>query len=162
MKVLLISANTERINMPAPPLGLQLVAAATRRAGHDVTFLDLLSEPEPVRAIQRALAACTPAVIGISVRNIDDQDMRTQRFLLEPVKAVVAECRAGSDAPIVLGGAGYSMFPDAVLDYLGADFGIGGRGTAPQGHRDPNSRPGCRGLPPAQRIVVNCSGLAHR
>ena len=49
MRVLLISANTERINMPAPPLGLGLVAAATRRAGHEVTFLDLLSEAEPER-----------------------------------------------------------------------------------------------------------------
>lgn len=114
--------------MAAPPLGLELVATATRRAGHDVTFLDLLSEPEPLLAVQRVLAASAPAVIGISVRNIDDQDMRTQRFLLEPVKSLVAACRAGSDAPIVLGGAGYSIFPDAALDYLSADLGIEGEG----------------------------------
>ena len=37
MRVLLISANTERINMVTMPLGLALVAAATRRAGHDVS-----------------------------------------------------------------------------------------------------------------------------
>jgi hypothetical protein len=42
MRVLLISANTERINMPTPPLGAAMVAAAARAHGHDVELLDLL------------------------------------------------------------------------------------------------------------------------
>jgi radical SAM superfamily enzyme YgiQ (UPF0313 family) len=33
-----------------------------------------------------------------------------------------------SDAPIILGGAGYSIFPDSALRYLGADMGIQGEG----------------------------------
>jgi radical SAM superfamily enzyme YgiQ (UPF0313 family) len=73
----------------------------------------------------RALA---PDAIGISVRNIDDQCRASPRFLLEPVRAVVAACRAATAAPIVLGGAGYSIFPQAALDYLGADYGIAGDG----------------------------------
>ena len=44
MKVLLISANTEQINMPTLPLGLACVAAATRKAGHDVAYLDLMAQ----------------------------------------------------------------------------------------------------------------------
>ena len=130
MRVLLISANTERINMPTPPLGLGLVAAATRQAGHEVTFLDLLSETEPDLAVQRAIEAGCPEVIGISVRNIDDQDMQSRRFLLKPLKSLVVACRARTDVPIVLGGAGYSLFPDAALAYLGADLGIRGEGEA--------------------------------
>ena len=55
VRVLLISANTERINMPVPPLGLGLVATTTRQAGHEVSFLDLLSEMEPDVAVQRAI-----------------------------------------------------------------------------------------------------------
>ena len=69
-----------------------------------------------------------PDIIGISVRNIDDQVSLHPRFLLEPVKQVVAACRQNSDARIVLGGAGYSMFPEHVLAYLGADMGIQGEG----------------------------------
>ena len=42
MRVLLISANREEINMPTLPMGLGCVAAAARRAGHDVAFLDLM------------------------------------------------------------------------------------------------------------------------
>lgn len=130
MKVLLISANTERISMVTMPLGLGLVAAALRRAGHDVTFLDLLAAQEPRKAIREAIASARPEVIGISVRNIDDQTRLEPRFLLEKAKEVVEECRANSRASIVLGGAGYSIYPREVLSYLGADFGVRGDGEA--------------------------------
>jgi radical SAM superfamily enzyme YgiQ (UPF0313 family) len=128
MKVLLISANTERLNMPAMPAGLACVAAAARLAGHETSFLDLLKRQDAEAAVKTRLAEFRPDMIGISVRNIDDQNSESPRFLLEQVRAVVAECRAESAAPIVLGGAGYSMFPEQVLGYLGADFGVSGDG----------------------------------
>jgi len=128
MRVLFISANTDRSNMPVIPLGLGLVAAAARRAGHDVAFLDLLSEPDPLSAVQGAIAAHDPEVIGVSVRNVDDQCEQNPRFLLQEARAVVDQCRACSPALIVVGGAGYSIFPREALRYLGADFGVAGDG----------------------------------
>jgi radical SAM superfamily enzyme YgiQ (UPF0313 family) len=158
MRVLLISSNTERINMVTIPLGLGLVAAATRRAGHEVTFLDLLSEPDPDAAVRRVIEAAQPDVIGISVRNIDDQTRDNPRFLLEQVKPLVKACRARTQATIVLGGAGYSIFPGAALAYLGADLGVRGDGEAAfpallerlQARADPSDVPGVwvRGRPP--------------
>jgi len=130
MRVLLISANTERLNMVTIPLGLGVVAASTREAGHEVAFLDLLAEPDPAAAVRRTVAAYAPDAIGISVRNIDDQSRESPRFLLAQVKPVVDACRESSPAPVVLGGAGYSIFPDAALAYLGADFGVCGDGEA--------------------------------
>lgn len=110
------------------PLGLGLVAASARHAGHEVTFLDLLSAGDPRQATREAVASLCPDVIGISVRNIDDQNRLEPRFLLEGVRDVVAQCRACAHAPVVLGGAGYSIFPREVLAYLGADFGVRGDG----------------------------------
>jgi radical SAM superfamily enzyme YgiQ (UPF0313 family) len=78
--------------------------------------------------IKEAMEERRPDVVGISVRNIDDQVMENTSFLLEQVKDVVASCRSFSNAPIVLGGAGYSMYPESALDYLGADMGIQGEG----------------------------------
>jgi len=128
MRVLLVSANTERINMPTLPLGVGLVGAAVREAGHEAVVLDLLNAGDPRAAIERAVREQRPHVIGISVRNVDDQCMERPRFLLEQVTGVVAACRACSSAPLVLGGAGYSIFPEAALAYLGADLGVCGEG----------------------------------
>jgi len=128
MKVLLISANTERTNILPLPLGAALVAAAARRAGHDVTLLNLMFEGDTKSAIQDCVAEFRPEVIGISVRNIDDQNMADPKFLLPPVREVVATCRGLCDAPIIVGGAGYSIFPESALRYLGADMGIQGEG----------------------------------
>lgn len=128
MRVLLISANTEKINILPLPLGLNCVAVATRKAGHDVRLLDLMAENDNRLAISEVIAAFLPEVIGIAVRNIDDQNMAPPRFLLDPVKKVIGDCRTLSNAPIVLGGAGYSIFPDSALDYLEADMGIQGEG----------------------------------
>jgi len=130
MKVLLLSANTEKINMPTLPLGLACVAAATRKARHDVTMVDLMAERDAPSVLKEAIEGFRPDLIGISIRNIDDQNMENPRFLLDPVKDVVAGCRNLSDATIVLGGAGYSIFPESSLDFLGADMGIQGEGEA--------------------------------
>jgi len=128
MRVLLVSANTERINLPTMPLGLGYVAAATRKGGHEVAFLDLMVEEDPGVVVSEVLERFRPEVIGISVRNIDDQKMEGTRFLLEPIKAIITRCRALTRAPIVLGGAGYSIYPESALDYLGAEMGIQGEG----------------------------------
>jgi radical SAM superfamily enzyme YgiQ (UPF0313 family) len=106
------------------------VAAATQRAGHDVAMVDLKTEKDARSLLKEAIEGFHPEIIGISVRNIDDQNMQNPRFLLNPVKEIVAECRNLSEARIVLGGAGYSIFPGSSLSFLGADMGIQGEGEA--------------------------------
>jgi radical SAM superfamily enzyme YgiQ (UPF0313 family) len=128
MRVLLISANTEQINMPVLPLGLAYVAAAADTHGHTVKMLNLMMQTDAQKALTEAIVDFNPEIIGISVRNIDDQKMENPRFLLGTVKEVVAQCRKLSNATIILGGAGFSIFPQATLDFLGADIGIQGEG----------------------------------
>jgi len=128
MKVLLISGNQEDVNMVTLPLGLALVAASAERSGHEVAFVDLMRSHDVRDRVASAIRRFHPEAIGVSVRNVDDQNMARPRFLLEQVKHVVDACRELSDAPLILGGAGYSIFPEAALDHLGADFGIQGEG----------------------------------
>jgi radical SAM superfamily enzyme YgiQ (UPF0313 family) len=128
MRVLLVSANTETINMPVLPLGLACVDEAARSAGHDVKLLDLMDQQDTRLVLQDAVDGFQPEIIGISVRNIDDQCMENPRFLLDSVKHFINDCRSLSDAQIILGGAGYSIFPESALAYLGADMGIQGEG----------------------------------
>jgi radical SAM superfamily enzyme YgiQ (UPF0313 family) len=150
LKVLLISANTEQFNMPAMPLGLACVAQATKNAGHDVRLLDLMFETNAASVLKKKIAEFRPECIGISVRNIDDQTIESPRFLLDKVKEVVTLCRDQLDVPIVLGGAGYSLFPKSALAFLEADIGIAGEGEISfpellsqlQGNSDPSKIPG--------------------
>jgi len=128
MRVLLISANTEKINMTTLPLGLASVAAATRKSGHDVAMVDLLIEKDTQSVLKETIEGFRPDIIGMSVRNVDDQNMENPRFLLDRAKEIVSGCRGLSKAKIVLGGAGYSIFPESALSFLGADMGIQGEG----------------------------------
>jgi len=128
VKALLISVNCEAgVEIPLP-LGLACVAAATEKAGHEVLLLAATSTTDWEPAIRERIGEFRPDVIGISVRNIDDQNMQAPHFFLELSRKVVSVCRSASRAAIVLGGAGYSIFPENALMYLGADMGIQGEG----------------------------------
>ena len=128
MRVLLISGNQEDVDIRVPPLGLAFVAEAAAKSGHEARLLDFLVEKDPRTAVQAAIRDARPDVIGVSVRNIDDQRMRDTKFLLNQARDAVVWCRESSKAPIILGGAGFSILPKQVLNYLNADMGIQGEG----------------------------------
>ncbi len=131
MRALLISANTEQLQMPVLPMGLACVAATAEHVGHEVRLLNLMTKDEfQELKLENAVSGFNPELIGVSVRNIDDQSMKSPRFLLDAVKNVVTSCRRLTSVPIVLGGAGYSIYPRSALAYLGADMGIKGEGEA--------------------------------
>jgi len=128
MKVLFLAVNRETISMPTLPLGLACVATATERAGHQVKLVNLTSEAGSDEFLGKVIRAFSPDSIAVSVRNIDDQGMTGTRFLLDQIKDVILYCRTITKAPLILGGAGYSMYPERVLAYLEADMGIKGEG----------------------------------
>jgi radical SAM superfamily enzyme YgiQ (UPF0313 family) len=130
MRVLFISANQTEINMRTIPLGLACVAQAAMRDGHTIRVLDLVQAEDTQVAIATAIEELEPEVIGISIRNIDDQNKRNTRFLFDDDNQVISLVRHLSRAPIVLGGAGYSLYPEAILAAANADIGIEGEGEA--------------------------------
>ncbi len=128
MRVLLISANRTETNMRAIPLGLSCVGETIGRAGHAVRILDLIEAGETRDALSEAVRGFMPHVIGLSIRNIDDQNMVSPRVFVLEALAVIDEVRNLTEAPIVLGGAGYSMFPQEILHRSRADMGVLGAG----------------------------------
>jgi len=116
------------MNILPLPLGPALVAAACCKAGHDVALLNLMFAGDAKSAVRNCIEGFRPEIIGISVRNIDDQNMADPKFFLPLVREVVKTCRGLCDAPLIVGGAGYSIFPGSALRYLGADMGIRGEG----------------------------------
>jgi radical SAM superfamily enzyme YgiQ (UPF0313 family) len=128
VKVLLVSANRADAYMRALPLGLLSVASSVLPDGHAVQVLDLMETVDPFAALASAIAGFKPRVIGISLRNIDNQSMGRPRFFLEEDEQVIERAKTLSGATVVLGGAGFSIFPEAILARSSADMGIQGEG----------------------------------
>ena len=128
MRVLLVSENRCRENLVPYPLGVACVAAATRQAGHEVACLDLMFSEHPVADVLRAIDDFRPDCIGLSIRNIDNQDMYAGEFYLPPVREIVNAVKEATAAPVILGGAGFTIFPRECLDYLDLEMGIVGEG----------------------------------
>jgi radical SAM superfamily enzyme YgiQ (UPF0313 family) len=123
--VLLISTNRCTTPDPVFPLGLSCLNAALRRAGHRTFWFDRLAEPD---RFEEVLTSCQPDFIALSLRNIDDVLIRKQETYYAEPAALRAIIRRHTNAPIILGGSGFSIFPRRLLELLGADFGICGAG----------------------------------
>lgn len=126
MKILLVSANRERSPYPVFPIGLSYLAGPLRSAGHELAVLDLCFDPEPEKALHEKLCDFAPALVLISLRNIDNVTWPNSRSYLEGVKSVVDGCR--EHAVVVVGGSGFSLMPVETLAYLDADYGVVGEG----------------------------------
>jgi radical SAM superfamily enzyme YgiQ (UPF0313 family) len=126
-KVLLLSANRCTAPDPVFPLGLTCLSAALREAGHETRWLDVQVDKD---ALEQVIAEFCPDVVGISLRNIDDVLIRKQETYFGDLAALVSRVRAARQCPVILGGSGFSMFPQRLLELSGADFGIQGEGEA--------------------------------
>ncbi|MGH7818410.1 MAG: lipid biosynthesis B12-binding/radical SAM protein [Candidatus Binatia bacterium] len=128
MRVLLISANTEMVPDPVYPIGPAYVGAAARATGHDVEAIDLCFAADRRGLVLDGVRRFEPEVVGISLRNLDNSAYPENRSYIEDYRSLVGWVRASSGAPIVLGGAGFTVMPTTILEELHADYGIVGEG----------------------------------
>ena len=127
MQILLISANREKTPYPVSPIGLAYVASALIRDGHNVEILDLCFAEDVISSLKQTILRFKPDIIGLSIRNIDNLTYPKSVFYLPYIKSVVDEIKQMA-IPVVMGGSGFSLFPEGVLRYTGLEFGIAGEG----------------------------------
>ncbi len=128
-RVLLISANTTQDPMPVYPLGMALVDASLKQYGHETRQFDLLHvKKSKSDSLDRMVKDFQPEIMGISLRNIDNVDSLSQEWYLSGIKDLVNKLRGLSTAPIVLGGPGFSIMPEIILNFSMADYGVVGEG----------------------------------
>ena len=124
MRVMLVYSNRTRILEPAPPIGLSYVATATRRAGHEVRFVDLMVSRDPLVELATALYDFKPDVVGVSVRNIDNIIAQRTTWQLAEIDELLATVRRHSSARLVLGGPAVSILKESMLERLDADYAM--------------------------------------
>ncbi len=129
MNILLLSTNVAETPYSVYPLGLSMVAAALEKAGHDTRQIDFLHFGRDVSKIVDAIVDSQPEIIGISIRNIDNVNLLNEQRYIHVVKDLVGQIRRHDNTiPIVLGGSGFSIMPELILEEVGADYGIVGEG----------------------------------
>jgi radical SAM superfamily enzyme YgiQ (UPF0313 family) len=128
MNILIISTNRHSLPVPVMPAGACIVAHAAEQAGHKTRVLDLMFQRDPVGAVSRAIDEAKPDVVGLSVRNIDNNDIRNPRFFIRDIVPLVDRIRGEKGAKIVLGGSAVSVMPEAILRHTGISCAVTGDG----------------------------------
>jgi radical SAM superfamily enzyme YgiQ (UPF0313 family) len=134
IKVLLISANTLRIPYPVYPLGLDYVAGSLdSRYQTKIADLNDFNNPDQLETLIKEFS---PDFAGVSIRNIDNTDVTNSRGFLSEYQSLIGRIRANSNARIILGGCGFTIFPVEFMRALDADYGIVGEGERLSGLLD--------------------------
>ena len=119
------------INLMKPPIGpiaLDYIAGATVQADIETEVLDLCFCEDPDKTLGEYFAANTPQLAGITFRNIGDCFWPSAQSFVPDLIDTVKKIKKLSDAPIVIGGVGFSIFARRLIECTDADFGIRGDG----------------------------------
>lgn len=124
----MISANVATSPYPVFPLGMGMVTASLKNNGHEVIQFDFLQNEMSLEKLGEVVRYVSPGVIGLSIRNIDNVNLVNEELYLGIVKSIVQMVHDISAAPVILGGSGFSILPEPILNQTGADYGIAGEG----------------------------------
>jgi radical SAM superfamily enzyme YgiQ (UPF0313 family) len=129
-KILLISANVHNIPYPIYPVGISYLKSYLDTHlpdNHEIITFDLNTENG--ESLNNVLTDNDLLLIGISLRNFDDStNVYKENIFISGYKKVIDQVREKSKAPVVIGGSGFSVFPEILFDELNPDFGIKGEG----------------------------------
>jgi len=123
--------NTNRMTPPIAPIGLDYLAGALGQAGIEVDIIDLALTGKTQEALEAYFAHHEPELVGLSFRNTDDCFWPSGQWFVPELDATVRTLQRLTDAPIVIGGVGFSIFAEQILNRTGVDFGIRGDGEHP-------------------------------
>jgi radical SAM superfamily enzyme YgiQ (UPF0313 family) len=120
--------NTNTMLPAVGPLGLDYIAGFATRAGIKTDILDLCPAVESRETMKQYFSTHNPELVGLSFRNVDDCFWPSAAWFVPGLKDTISTIRKMTEAPIVIGGVGFSIFGESIIKYTGADFGIRGDG----------------------------------
>ena len=124
----ILLVNPNQMKPPVAPIALDYLASALKDSGHRVDLLDLCFSNDLFADICRYFSSNSVSVVAITLRNTDDTSFATRDFFLPYIREIVDCLRECTDAPMVIGGSGFSVAPDAILEFCGLVLGIWGEG----------------------------------
>lgn len=127
-RLLLISANTLADPCPVYPLGLSYLKTylINKIEWIDVKIADmnLLS----LAGLESEIKEYSPDWVGVSIRNIDGANSLDMTSFIPGYSRIMSVVRASTNAPVIMGGAGFSIYPQRLFQLLAPDYAIAGEG----------------------------------
>lgn len=131
IRILLISANRHKEPYPIYPLGTAYLKSYLLKSIPEciveIADCNLLDN----NSLEAAIRTFCPHYTGVSFRNVDGANSLDKRGFLPGYKEIMQTVRLASNAPVIIGGSGFSIFPIEFMKELGADYGIQGEGEGP-------------------------------
>jgi anaerobic magnesium-protoporphyrin IX monomethyl ester cyclase len=123
MRILLVQAYMGGREPAIFPIGLASLKSSLD--GHQVRVFDPNIWQNPWDELKATILGFDPQIIGISLRNIDSTNKRTVVFYFAYLKELLDRVKAGSEAKIIVGGSGFSMFAAEIMAIEPRiDFGV--------------------------------------
>jgi len=126
--ILFVSANRYCDPYPVYPLGVSYLKThiVNRDPSLSISVFDF--NCSSLEEFSILLKSQTYSFICISLRNIDDTNIYAQNCFVGWYKEIITIARQYSESAIIIGGAGFSIFPSALYTDLNPDYGITGEG----------------------------------
>lgn len=126
--IILISANIYKDPYPVYPIGLSYILSYLQDKIPDfqIKLFDL--NLNSLSEIENYLKENNPEYVGVSFRNIDNQDSHIKFDFVTDYIKLLQLIRTSSKSRIIIGGAAFSVYPEKLFNLLKPDFGITGEG----------------------------------
>lgn len=96
------------MNARPAPIGLAYIAGYLDPDRHSIEVLDLMFSEDYLADTEARVREFQPELIGISLRNLDNNSYMDPQWALPTTKEVIDKVRSITDSPIVCGGPAFS------------------------------------------------------
>ena len=129
-KIALISANVYKVPYPVYPIGISYLASYLSAVLPDDFEIKLYDfNLEETCSFANFMHDNDYLLVGLSMRNFDDStNVYEKNIFIAKYKEIMRIVRAHTDKPVVIGGSGFSVFPELMFNELNPDYGIQGEG----------------------------------
>ena len=127
-KILLVSANLLWDPYPVYPIGISYLATYLRKHLPSFEMLTWDINLHSTEMLETLLDEKKPDYIGVSIRNIDGTNSLDRTSFIPDYERIITLIKKRSNAPLILGGAGFSLYAELLFHRLQADYAIKGEG----------------------------------
>ena len=127
-RLLLVSVNQYASPYPVYPLGISYLHTFLKNKLHEFEIEIFDFNINDLEKFNLLLKSYSPDYIGVSLRNVDGVNSYDPTNFIGNYLTVFENIRKNSNAVLIMGGAGYSIFPETLYNHLKPDYAVFGEG----------------------------------